>query len=295
MSFGNVSNGGGVIGEKEVSNVPTVVLEGITKYDLFKVVLSKTDFPAENVCQILKSQRMGGRSNGPMILKMLSTLRSRAFLCLNNLIAVLSVEDLGGLNDLFQVWSKLGNLCFNKSGNGVDSEEGNDLVEAATSAMRAVTQKLVDAKSVKHFSTLTEDDIKKMFEFGASAGSPVVRMNIVQIVGCIGVLSSSEKEFGLSKVIAEYLIMASSKDADLRVVAESIDKLIDMFSEDYTDGLCVEIKLTEKLKQMLPGLKVKIGVLKKKKDSSAEVKGVIGVARTNLISFIRYKEKRTSS
>ena len=74
-------------------------------------VLAKANFPAENACKILQDHERGKTANkrhkcdGRSILKMLSTLRSRAFLCVNNMLGSdLSVEDLGGPEALFSVW-----------------------------------------------------------------------------------------------------------------------------------------------------------------------------------------------
>lgn len=160
--------------------------------------------------------------------------------------------------------------------------------------MRAATQKLVDQKTTTHFQTLSESDVQQMLGTGASSESPVVRMNIVQIVGCIGtLLTSGSSKSPMTKLVIEFQLMAATKDTDLRVVAEAIDKIIDMFAEDDTDCLCVEVNLLARLKQMLPGLKAKMGMLKKNsKKVDPELKGVINVAKTNLLGFIKYKEKR---
>jgi hypothetical protein len=54
-------------------------------------VVAKSSLPAANVLEILKSDK---RSRN--ICKMVESLRARAFLCLNNLVQALSVDDLGG-------------------------------------------------------------------------------------------------------------------------------------------------------------------------------------------------------
>ena len=105
---------------KEISSgIPPVVLEAFISHNLVSKVLSKANFPAENACEILQGANVGrtGKSRdkfgGSIILKMLSALRSRAFLCVNNMLGSdLTVEDLGGADSLFEVWSNLGLLCF---------------------------------------------------------------------------------------------------------------------------------------------------------------------------------------
>ena len=100
------------------NNTPTVILEAFVSNNLVSKVLAKANFPAENVCELLREENYDKKSQsnnlrGQIILKMCSTLRSRAFLCVNNMLGSnLSVEDLGGAEALFTVWSNLGILCF---------------------------------------------------------------------------------------------------------------------------------------------------------------------------------------
>ena len=79
------------------------------------------------------------------------------------------------------------------------------------------------------------------------------------------------------------------KDADLRVVAESLDKIFDMFAEDDTDGLAVQTNLVPRLKGMVQGFKAKLGMERRR---NRDVDVVVNMAKTNLTRFIKYKEKR---
>ena len=102
-------------GMTSTNNIPTVILEAFVSNNLVSKVLAKANFPAENVCEMLREEKSKSQSkiDGQTILKMLSTLRSRAFLCVNNMLGSnLTVEDLGGAQALFSVWSNLGILCF---------------------------------------------------------------------------------------------------------------------------------------------------------------------------------------
>ena len=47
-----------------------------------------------------------------MVLQMAVTLQSRALLCLNNLIEIMNVDELGGCQALFEVWKNLATLSF---------------------------------------------------------------------------------------------------------------------------------------------------------------------------------------
>ena len=105
-------------GITNANNIPTVILEAFVSNNLVSKVLAKANFPAENVCEMLREEKLEksksqSKIDGQTILKMLSTLRSRAFLCVNNMLGSnLTVEDLGGAQALFSVWSNLGMLCF---------------------------------------------------------------------------------------------------------------------------------------------------------------------------------------
>ena len=98
-----------------------------------------------------------------------------------------------------------------------------------------------------------------------------------------------------SHIFAQFLLDAAAKDTDLRVVAEALDKLFDMFAEDDTDELCARINAVFQLKKLLPTLKIKMGLLKKGRNHKSvdeSVMPIINIAKTNLIRFIKYKEMR---
>ena len=67
---------------------------------------------------------------------MVTTLQTKAFLCLNNIIEALTIEDLGGEQALFEVWKNLGQFTL------TSNDQLEHVLEASTSAMRATTQKL---------------------------------------------------------------------------------------------------------------------------------------------------------
>ena len=50
-------------------------------------------------------------------------------------------------------------------------------------------------------------------------------------------------------ILATWLLEVGAKDADLRVVAEALDKTFDAFSEDDTDGVFASQQLLPKLRQ----------------------------------------------
>ena len=110
-----------------------------------------------------------------------------------------------------------------------------------------------------------------------------------QVIGSIGVGAA-----GVGAVaVTDFLLEAASKDTDLRVVAESLDKIFDMFAEDDTDQLAVETRLVPRLKGLVNGFKIKLGIEKKKQQGTTkDFDLVVGMAKSNLTRFIKYKEKR---
>ena len=109
------------------------------------------------------------------------------------------------------------------------------------------------------------------------------------MIGSIGVGAA-----GVGAVaVTDFLLEAASKDTDLRVVAESLDKIFDMFAEDDTDQLAVETRLVPRLKGLVNGFKIKLGIEKKKQQGTTkDFDLVVGMAKSNLTRFIKYKEKR---
>ena len=171
-----------------------------------------------------------------------------------------------------------------------------ELLESATSAMRATTQKLFEAKCCDPFNAICDTDVRRMIEFGSINPEANVRINMVQIIGNLGAMSTLPKVgqnlAQCSHIFAQFLLDAASKDEDIRVVAEALDKIFDMFAEDYTDELCVRVNLVSQLKKILPTLKIKIGLVKKGKRQEVEqcFLPVVNIAKTNLNRFIKYKE-----
>ena len=162
--------------------------------------------------------------------------------------------------------------------------------------MRATTQKLFEAKCSDPFNSICKFDFEKMIEFGSTSPEANIRINMVQIIGNLGAMSTLPN-VGLnlsesSPMFAQFLLDAAAKDADIRVVAEALDKIFDMFAEDYTDNLCIRVNLVSQLKKILPTLKIKIGLIKKGKRQEVEecFLPVVNIAKTNLSRFIKYKE-----
>ena len=171
--------------------------------------------------------------------------------------------------------------------------------------MRAATQKLCSTQAPQ-LNSMNSSELKQMLEFGAKNQNSSVRTNIVHIAGSMGQFasmkletlsaeSSMTSEIEGMELIAKFLIEAASRDTELRVVSEALDKIFDMFAEDYTDPFCKHVDLCRHLKQLQPGLKIKMGILKRKEGGRSENLAMASMAKTNLVRFIKYKEKRIGS
>lgn len=55
-----------------------------------------------------------------------------------------------------------------------------------------------------------------------------------------------------------FLLEICCKEKDLRVIAESLDAMFDVFGEDHLDSIVKEIQMVEKLKTLLPSLKTQV-------------------------------------
>ena len=156
--------------------------------------------------------------------------------------------------------------------------------------MRAASEKLCMAKSVQ-ISQLQTQEIQQLAEFGAISEIMNVRVNLVNMLGTIGQIQSKDGQL----IISNFLIEAASRDVELRVVSEALDKIFDLFSEDESDELCKNVDLVSKLKKMQPGFKTKMSMYKQKfgpKKGDSETITMANMAKTNLGRFIKYKEKR---
>lgn len=65
----------------------------------------------------------------------LQNLQTRALLCVNNMLASLPLENLGGVNGVYKIWVEAGKLVFKQNSDAI-------LLESATAVMRASLDKI---------------------------------------------------------------------------------------------------------------------------------------------------------
>lgn len=253
------------------------ILEAIVSQRLVTKVWDKTILPAENVCEMLQEHM-----DCEVIFSRVNSLRSRAFLCLQNLIAVMDLEELGGCNDLYNMWLETTKLVFQKT-----KSDDLPLLEAATSVMRAAVLRLAQAKATQ-FSSLSADDLQILLKGESQCKDPNVRANLIRIVGCIGQMLAPICSPHLL-VIGKFLLDVASRDAEVWVSAEALDCIFDVFGEDETDQAAFDIDLVNKLRSFAGPLKSRVRMQRK---NLGDHYSVVMTATSNLNRFIKYKSKR---
>ena len=85
------------------------------------------------------------------------------------------------------------------------------------------------------------------------------------------------------------LDMACSADLDLRVAAEALDSLFDVFQGDHTEPIALELRLVERLQTMVPSFKHRVHA--QRRSLGPRHLAVVVTAKDNLLRFIKYKVK----
>jgi len=270
----------------KISEANPAFIEIVVANNLVESILSKANDVPENVRDILVSS-----SRGRKLYEQFQELRTRALLCVSCLSDNLTKSDLGGIERLQQIWTELGRLCFSPEVSG----EG-EFVEAASGAMRSVTRRICSEspeEARQLVGVIGAEDLAGMMATYSNSQSSGVRVNIVNILGDVaGLAATNIKVPACSQVLSQlvtWMEETGARDQDLRVVAESLDKLMDVLSEDDSDELFAQMKLLAKLKQLLPSVKVK---MEQQKKSLGDNFPIVKMAKTNLQRFIKYKEKR---
>jgi len=269
----------------QVCTANPAFVEAVISNQLIQIILLRANDIPVNVKELLSSSKQG-RS----LLNLSQQLVIRCFLCLSNLTDSLSLVQLGGCDSLYQTWTGLGTICCQNPDK--DSQVDSELVEAATSAMRSSTTKLCGDASAYNLFTLGPSDLDQLL---AVYSSPLasIRTNLVNILGDLAGLAAKNLGDPSSRqvlsILGLWLVDNAAKDEDLRVVAEALDKLFDVFGEDDSDEIFADLKLLQKLSNILPQMKSRIGQNKK---SLGEDLSIVNMAKANLQRFIKYKGKR---
>ncbi|CAL1283744.1 unnamed protein product [Larinioides sclopetarius] len=258
---------------------PPEVQQIIVNGNICEKVAQQILYPSDEVIQILQSH-----SKTKDCLKRINTVRCTALLCLNNIIQKMTVSELGGPEKLWNLWLHLGTLLFKKT-----DLNDTDQVEALTRVLSAVVKQLAEAKSFSQFSHMTESDLQLLMNISNQSQDSRIKVHITQILGTIGSMLGnieSPATASLIRVIGSFLLDICTKSTDMWIIAETLDKIFDVFAEDHVDFIAKDIGLIEKLTHLVPVLKAKI---KQQKKHLGDHLVVITTAKTNLLRFIKYK------
>ncbi|ESO82767.1 hypothetical protein LOTGIDRAFT_229792 [Lottia gigantea] len=243
-------------------------------HSIFSKLLDKAECLTEEQKTVLQRN-----SQGQKVLRSYMQVQEHSLLSAHNMINAIDDKDLGGLQKLETVWEGLAKLSTSKQ-----ASEDKSFLEAVTSAMRAVIQKLSQLKS-SNFEDITKNDLEYLYNISITSDN-TIKINIIRIVSTIGcILATNLQPHPMLKDIGVFLIK-NCRDPDLLVTAEALDSIFDVFGEDHIDSIVKEINLIQELRTILPPLKAKIS---KQKKILGDKYPIVATARTNLIKFIRYK------
>lgn len=205
----------------------------------------------------------------------MKTLRISSLLCLQNLCNLMTTDDLGGPSAIYNVWLDLGQQVFQGS-------QDEAILEASTALMRAALDHL--RTSPELFKQMTENDLQMMLNGVQICSEPEIRANWLRMLGVLGCLLSEEQV----KAIIDFILQQCFKETDVWTLSESVDALMDMFSDNDWNKICFELNLAQKIKDLEKVLKSK---LRQQKRELAERYLAVCTVRTNLSRFAKYIER----
>ncbi|KOB71817.1 71 kDa protein [Operophtera brumata] len=260
--------------------LPPQVLEALISLQLFEKVWARTQVPAQNVLLILKEYE-----GSQLIHKKVHTLQTRSLLCINNMLSALPAEALGGVSGLYKMWTEAGKLVF------TENEDNVNLSESATAVMRAALDKmkLNENGNAGDGSFFKDLRIRECLV-------PEIRSNLLRMLGSLALLlvtnlNETNTDTVLVQAITQFILEQAHKENDVWVLAEAVDTIIDLYSEDETDVIAAKEDLVQKLTILLPVLKLKA---RQQKKLPKKYKVLVSTALTNLPRFIKYKRDRVS-
>lgn len=266
--------------------LPTEILEALVSLEIFDKVWAKTQLPAENVLMILKDYE-----GSELLCKKLQNLQTRSLLCVNNMLSSLPIENLGGVNGVYRLWVEAGKMVFKQNSDAV-------LLESATAVMRASLDKIKLRENGNTdnvlFSDLAVSDLEMMLTGIRECTVPEIRSNLIRMIGLLALLlvnTLNDASANVICTITDFILEQAHKENEVWVLAEAIDTIIDLYSEDETDALAAKLNLVEKLNALSPVLKNKA---RQQKKLPKEYKVLVSTVTSNLPRFIKYKKGRIS-
>lgn len=225
------------------------------------------------------------------MLKRYEILQSRVFLCLSNIVSAFNVEEVGGGKELFDVWCNLAMLGFQ------EGEKSDQVLEAATTSMRAIIRKLSMHNDDMVVALLKVDDIAVLCQKMEVCLQTQSKVNLLQILGTLGSMAAGTEPLtildttrvAVVRGIGQVLLDTACQATDLLIAAEALDAIFDVFKEDHVDFIALEILLVERLKQLAPSFKQRVHAQRRRPSDQFPV---VMTVKDNLMRFIKYKVKQ---
>jgi len=231
-----------------------------------------------------------------LIARKLRLVQTRALTALNNLLSS-DATSLGGMEDLVGLFAELSTTL------SIIADSDADLLEATTSAVRAVVAKISALdKAVmtrpRAFSPSQRDvdtlvDIYKS-KSGGKADDRAVKINVIRIASALAASAHVKQDSPETFVSIGSFLLSAALDADIAVAAEALDAIFDVFGDDDDAGenmkrVEAEIRLVSRLKDVVAPFQEKVRT--QRKGLGPDQKAVVQTVRSNLLRFIKYKSQ----
>ncbi|XP_071578483.1 HEAT repeat-containing protein 3 isoform X2 [Temnothorax nylanderi] len=272
---------------KMMSTFPVELVEVMNDCNLIDKIWDKTKFVVKNSQEILDQTE-----EGKATLKQFYDIQGAAYLCINNLLPNIEVDAFGGVDILYRKWMEI--IEEFEDITREDVFKRVELAEAGTAAMRAILQRLVQVQvnefELNHLPSSC-NAIQTMLNGLQSCISTNVRVNLIRILcHLVQLLNNKDpKNYEMIKLVSTFLLDSSKTETRVWVLAESIDAIMDIYTEDEIDHIAVDIKLVPKLLSIMPHFKNKMREQKKHLQDGTLV---VSTVNANLMRFIKYKQKR---
>lgn len=182
------------------------------------------------------------------------------------------IEDLGGPAAIYNVWLDLGQQVFQCS-------QDEAILEASTGLMRAALDHL--RSNPELFTQMSVKDLEMILTGTQNCTVPEIRANWLRMLGVLGCLLQEEQV----KVIIGFIVDQSIKEPDAWTLAEAIDALMDIFTDNDWNKILFELNLAQKAKVLEKILKNKLRQQKKELDDRYPA---VCTVRTNFSRFVQY-------
>ncbi|KAL0129573.1 hypothetical protein PUN28_001678 [Cardiocondyla obscurior] len=267
---------------RTISTFPVELVEVINDRNLIDKIWDKTKFIIDKDNHEILEQTEEGKAT----LKQFYGIQCAAYLCLNNLLPGIEVDVFGGVDNLFRKWMEIATEFKHVA------EKNVELAEAGTAAMRAILQRLFEVRAnVFELNQLTCDEIQPMINDVNECVNMNVRVNLIRMLcNLVRMLNNKDsKNYETIKLVSTFLLDISKSETRVRVIAESIDAIMDIYAEDDIDHIAADIKLVPRLLSVMPHFKNKMHQQKKHLQDDMFV---VSTVNANLMRFIKYKQKQ---